>query len=338
MKKIVLLLIPLCLSCTNEITLKSSNEPNEFIVNALLDADKEENKITLAFTGYGNVTYVTDAQVDIFINNELKEKITKPTYVKDDPASSPGDYITKLQFSPGQQVRIEATTADNKYHAWSEAIVPATVRIERIDTTTSIINTAFESLKYIHLKVTFEDDITRKNYYRIAINRTQTVYALSKSTGRDTTVVIKTAETLLCNEDVVLTDGRPTPIDSDNIFDSPENRYGVFDDARINGKYTLSVSTQYYPYRQEIYYGIPEKLKEVSNVDMVFDVSLHSISESEYLYLKALNFIDSDMYDSPFTEPIKLPCNVSGGTGILGVSTQDRRTLPLSSYVPVSMK
>lgn len=338
MKKILLSIIPLCLSCTNEITLKPGNEPSELIVNALLNSGEQENKITLAFTGYGNVTYVTDAQVNIYINNELKEKIVKPTYVKEDPASSPGDYITELRFSPGEQVRIEAWTADNKHHARSEVTVPAPVNIERIDTATSVINTAFESLKYIRLKITFQDDIARKNYYRIAVNRIQTVYARSKNTGRDTVVIIKTAEVLMCNEDVVLTDGKPTPINSDNIFDSPENRYGVFDDARINGKYTMSVSTQYYPYRQEIYYGSPENLKDIRNVDMIFNVSLYGISEGEYFYLKALNFIDSDMYDSPFTEPVKLPCNISGGTGVVGISTQDSRTLTLSSYVPVSIK
>lgn len=337
MKKILLLIIPLCLSCTNEIAFDLSNEPCKLIVNALLCSDEDENKITLAFTGYGNVTYVTDARINIFINGELKEEILKPTYDKDAPNSSPGDYITNIHYSPGDQVKIEAITSDNKYHAWSEFIVPNPVNIERIDTTTSIISTAFESLKYIHFKIAFQDETAQKNFYRIAVDRIQTVYAESKESGRDTTAVIKTSETLICSEDIVLTDGKPTPISSDNIFDSPENRYGVFDDSRIDKKYIMSISTQYFPYRQEIYYGVHNKLKNIRNIDMKFDISLHSISEGEYFYLKALNFIDSDIYDSPFTEPIKLPSNISGGIGIMGMSVKHSQILTLSSYVPIKM-
>lgn len=333
-KLLLLLLIPLCLSCTNEIVLNLDNEPSKLILNAILFSNKDENKITLALTGHDDVTYITDAKVSISINGELKEIISESTYDKSSPDSSPGDYITKLHFAPGDIVKIEAVTSDNKYNAWAEVIVPNPVYIEKIDTTSSVISNAIESLKYIHLKITFEDDANQKNYYRIAVNRIQTVSALSKETGKDTTAIIKTSETLLCNEDVVLTDGKPTPINSDNIFDSPENRYGVFDDSRINNKYIMSVSTQYFPYRQDIYYGIHEKLKDIIHIDMRLEISLHSITEGEYFYLKALNSIDSDMYDSPFAEPIKLPSNITGGIGVMGVSTQHTQKLTLTSYVP----
>ncbi len=335
MKKLLLLsLIALCLSCTNEIALNLSNEPSRLILNTFLYSNEDENKITLALTGSNNVTYITDARISIFINGELKEILSKPTYNKNTPGSSPGDYITKLHFVPGDIVKIDVVTSDNKYNAWAEVIVPSPVNIEKIDTTSSVISNAIESLKYIHLKITFKDDTSQKNYYRIAVDRIQTVSALSKETGQDTTAIIKTSETILCNEDIVLTDGKPTPINSDNIFDSPENRYGVFDDSRINEKYTMSISTQYFPYRQNIYYGIHEKLKDITNIDMRLEISLHSITEGEYFYLKALNSIDADMYDSPFTEPIKLPSNITGGIGIMGISSKYSQALSLSSYAP----
>lgn len=338
MKKFLLVILSLCLSCTNEIAFDLSNEPATLIVNALLFSDESENKITLALTGYKRVAYITDARVDIVVNGELKESITKPTYHQKEPNSSPGDYITHLHFAPGDRVKIEATTSDKKHHAWAEVIVPAPVYMEQIDTTTSIINTAFnESLKYIHFKLTFLDDTTKKNYYRVEVERVQTVFAVSKRTGCDTTLIIKTSETLLHNEDIVLTDGKPTPINGSSIFDSPENRYGVFDDSRIHANYTMSISAQYFPYWQEIYYGVHEQLKEVKKVDMKLDISLHGITESEYFYLRALNFIDSEINDSPFAEPIKLPSNVSGGIGVVGVSTKRSHILLLESYVPVRM-
>ncbi|WP_291530254.1 DUF4249 domain-containing protein [Bacteroides sp. UBA939] len=334
---LLLLLVSFCSSCTNEIPVSLSSEPGKLILNAMLHSGEDENKITLAFTGYGNVTYVTDAKVYISINGDLKEVIDAPTYDRSNPNSSPGDYITRLLYLPGDTVKIEAVTADNKHRAWSEVVVPAPVYIERVDTASSVINTPFESLRFIHLKIAFEDDASRKNYYRISVDRVQTISAVSRESGRDTTVIIKTSETLLCNEDIVLTDGRPTPISSDNIFDSPENKYGVFDDSRIDGKYTMSVSTQYFPYTQEIYYGVHEKLKDITNIDMKLTVNLHSISEGEYFYLKALNLIDSDLYDTPLSEPIKLPGNISGGIGVMGISSRHSQTLSLSSYLQVRM-
>ena len=74
MKKLLLLsLIALCLSCTNEISLNLSNEPSRLILNTFLYSNEDENKITLALTGSNNVTYITDARISIFINGELKE-------------------------------------------------------------------------------------------------------------------------------------------------------------------------------------------------------------------------------------------------------------------------
>ena len=67
-------------SCTNEIPLDYGNEPSKLIVNALLDAQKQENKIVVALTGHNQVTYITDARIKVFVNEELKEEITAATY------------------------------------------------------------------------------------------------------------------------------------------------------------------------------------------------------------------------------------------------------------------
>lgn len=51
-------------------------------------------------------------------------------------------------------------------------------------------------------------------------------------------------------------------------------------------------------------------------------IHLRSITEVEYYYLKALNLVDSDIYDETIDEPIKYPSNVHGGTGMIGISTE----------------
>ncbi|EKU92325.1 MULTISPECIES: DUF4249 domain-containing protein [Bacteroides] len=322
-------------SCTNEIPLDYGNEPSKLIVNALLDAQKQENKIVVALTGHNQVTYITDARIKVFVNEELKEEITAATYNETAQGASPGDYFSSTHFVPGDKVKIEVSTADSQFKAWGEALVPSSMVIERIDTTSVFITTPFDTQRFIKLNVTFTDNANVDNYYRIAIERIQTVDAVSSNTDNDTTVIVNTVERLISREDVVLTDGRPTPMDGKNIFDSPENKYGVFDNSRINGRYTMSVSTEYYPYGQNLYYGVYENLKDIKNVKTNILVHLLGISEGEYYYLRALNILDSDNSGGPFNEAIKLPSNITGGIGIVGISTGTSLKLDLQDYKPV---
>ena len=58
-------------------------------------------------------------------------------------------------------------------------------------------------------------------------------------------------------------------------------------------------------------------------------IRLRSITEVEYYYLKALNSVDSDVYDETIDEPIKYPGNVHGGTGIVGISTEVSKVITI---------
>ena len=51
-------------------------------------------------------------------------------------------------------------------------------------------------------------------------------------------------------------------------------------------------------------------------------VRLLSINETDFLYFKALNLIDSDVYDETIMEPIVFASNVHGGLGIVSISTE----------------
>lgn len=321
-------------SCTNEIPLDYGNEPPRFILNALLDAQKQENKIVVALTGRNQVTYVTDARIKVFVNEELIEELTAINYNEAIRKASSGYYLSTTLFVPGDKIKIEASTADGRFNAWGEALAPSSVVIEHVDTTSIFITTPFDTQRFIKLNVTFTDNANEDNYYRIAVERIQTVEAVSSNTDNDTIVVVSTVERLISREDVVLTDGRPTPMDSKNIFDSPENKYGVFDDSRIEGRYTMSISTEYYPYGQNLYYGVYENIKNIKNVKTIILVHLLSISKGEYYYLRALNLLDSDNNNGPFNEAVKLPTNIIGGIGIVGLSIETSLKLNLLDYKP----
>lgn len=60
-------------------------------------------------------------------------------------------------------------------------------------------------------------------------------------------------------------------------------------------------------------------------------IHLRSITEVEYYYLKALNLVDSDIYDETIDEPIKYPSNVHGGTGMIGISTEVSKKIEIET-------
>ena len=47
----------------------------------------------------------------------------------------------------------------------------------------------------------------------------------------------------------------------------------------------------------------------------------NDLTADYYRYLKALNCLDDDDYDTTLMEPVSLPSNVSGGIGFVGVAT-----------------
>ena len=50
-------------------------------------------------------------------------------------------------------------------------------------------------------------------------------------------------------------------------------------------------------------------------------IRLLNLTADYYRYLKALNCLDDDDYDTTLMEPVSLPCNVSGGIGFVGIAT-----------------
>jgi len=61
-------------------------------------------------------------------------------------------------------------------------------------------------------------------------------------------------------------------------------------------------------------------------------IRLLSITETEYYYLKALNLVDSDVYDETINEPIRYPSNVHGGTGMVGISTEVSKKVRIRTW------
>jgi hypothetical protein len=343
-KYIYLIIITLfVVSCENEIPFDIKNNPPKLVINALFDAGKEKNEIILALTGREKVTYINEAVIDIYINGELKEHLTEPDPVYD-PMQYQGEgpinrtYKTKIRFAPGDVVKIEAKTNDGKYRAWSEVTVPQPINIEKVDTTIVTKNAArHSSSKYLRVKTTFTDNGKQANYYRIAMLFDLEIEAKSPITSKDTVINRTVTNTLIVNEDVVLTDGRPSTEDDDNGLLTPvRNNYGVFDNSRISGTYTMitSMMIPYFHFDYPDYYQSSDRYEDIKRIKVKAKVRLLSISKMQYFYLKALNTYDSEDYDDYFNLPVKFPSNIEGGTGIFGISIGNEAIVPLDDYIP----
>jgi len=328
-------------SCENEIPFNVKGRNPKLTLNAIIDINSEWNYIFLSKTGKDDIDSVYNATINIYINDELKEQLTKAA--PPDSVLNPVDslyyevydynyknkkYRTDLSFRPGDKVRIEAFADDNKYHAWAEDVVPKPIEIEKIDTMSFVKDRS----TYIRLRTTFTDFPNEKNFYRLALVQ-KTIY--HRNTKEEDTEDIYThsynrdGENVIfmdISQDIVLNDGRVST-DSD-IFPKAENSYAIFNDTHLNGTYTMTTS---FDNPSDYYMGSNSRIDSIS-ID--FTVHLISITEMLYYYMKALNLTSSDSYDEYFSMPVSYPSNVQGGVGFVGFSADTYKTFSIPNIVP----
>jgi len=340
MKKIIpiLLILVFAVACENEIPSHIKDNPPKMILNALFNADQESNDIILGLTGRDYAITLDQASVDVYVNSELKEHITEPYSVPNLYGVKDVRYKTHVKLQPGDVIRIEARTNDGKHHVWSEATVPKPLSINNIDTTMITKKSWWNNAdKFLRIKTTFTDDTHQVNYYRIDITIDMKIEAKSIATAKDTIVYMEGKYPLFINEDIVLTDGRPSMENDDNdILPPVENLWGIFDNSRINGTYTMITSARipYYVFEMLNDGDLANTYKQVKKVEIKVRLKLMSITQTQFFYLKALNIYDSIDYDDFFNLPVKFPSNIEGGTGIFGISIAHQVIIPLEDYVP----
>jgi hypothetical protein len=311
-------------SCENELPFNIKDNPPKLVINSLINADSLTNVLFLNLTGRNNTTHIKNAKVEVRVNGQLLESLRPLPPQNEEDMQCRFNITTK--FTPGDMIRIDALTDDGQYHAWAEATVPQRPNeIINIDTITVPFKQYGYTTNYLRYKIGIKDHSNEDNYYRLIVDKRMSASQYNYETDQYFTRT-EHSFSFIGREDIVLTDGQPINGDDDDnsMFETIENRYAVFDDSRFkNTSYTMTVynyaSNDAFPQ-----YG--------NNIDMDVTIRLLSITESEYYYLKALNFLKSDGYDETFNEPIKFPSNIQGGVGIIGVSTEVSKVIHISSF------
>ena len=222
MKKALLLLsfVHLLAACTNDIEILPNDESQKLIVNALINANKTNNAIFLALSGYHEPQVVKNGIIHLYINNVLSETISECTYRPNN--DSPLDYQNYFyqissRFKTGDQVRIEVETKDGKYKANAEATVYEPIEIIKADTIESnhSLSETSESLwiyQATKWKIKLQTPTTNHSqYYRVNIKQTYTYRLTNRKTLQDSTAISTQWE---CSGyyDTALMDGKPAKV------------------------------------------------------------------------------------------------------------------------------
>ena len=127
-------------SCENEIPFNKEANPPKLIMNALINADSTNNVLYLNKSGQNVISHVTDASVEIRVNDALVETPEALPMPEGEFTSLQKRFLITTKFHPGDKVRIDAMTRDSVHHPWAEVIVPQPP--SRSMSTTTIIQTA----------------------------------------------------------------------------------------------------------------------------------------------------------------------------------------------------
>lgn len=346
-------------SCENEIPYNSGEQKPQLIMNALLDAGETENYVYLHLSRGYSFERFGEATLTLSVNGqaETAEAISPEEYyknVKNKYDEESFKYIVEnmrfkpfrltASFHPGDHIRLEATGENGKYRANAEVIVPQPVESLHVDTCLTYRRKYNRMEPYRQYKITLQDRPDEKNYYRLDIQNRYNIRARYPVPSYDENGNLETDENgypyvyyrdttfnytdyeVINREDIILTDGHVTSSDDEEeneLFPTINNKYNIFTDNQFsNSQTTLKVYTTY-------------KINDLPGYDYVrssqqsITVRLLSLTEDEYRYLKALNYLEDEDYDETLMEPVCLPSNVTGGLGFVGVCSETKVTIKI---------
>lgn len=310
------------LACENELPFRDKPQAPQLLMNAFLEAGKDENDVSLHIVDGNGTTTFSEGTITVYVNGEKTEETT----VKGSPYWS--RHAVKSHFRPGDRVRLEAAVEEEKYRGSAEVLVPQPVEESlRVDTLRTQLKAGDVMRDCLRYRITLHDRPGEKNYYRLVIEK-----QIRRTTPEGETFVEVQELDIINQEDIVLTDGHLTTSDDDEfgILDvTIRNVRNVFTDSRFqDGPYTLNVYT-YYPDFQD--WGSDRK----NHIQVDVAVRLLSITEAQFRYMRAMNCLDSEDYNATFMEPVIVPQNVSGGLGFVGASSERQMALRMVDRPPL---
>lgn len=319
-------------SCENELPFSRGSQEPQLLMNAMLEAGKTDNEVSLKIMYEDEAIQVGNGSVTVYVNGEKKEIAeAKLIWWRSDGSDSLKLCVLKTVFQPGDRIRLEATAENGKYNASAEVEIPQPVTEDiQVDTLLTQLKVGYVVQPCMRYRITLNDRPGEKNYYRLIIQEDE--YWGDPDAGWEYEPYENRPD-IINQEDVVLTDGHLTTADDEEfgILDMTiQNKMNIFTDSRFqNSPYTLKVYTYYKDYH---YFA------EENHIVVKANIRIQSITKTDYRYLRALNCLSSDNYNATLMEPVILPCNVRGGLGFVGASAEKHVKLRIVDRPPLRPK
>ena len=191
---------------------------------------------------------------------------------------------------PGNEYKIKVKRSGFP-DATATTIIPGLVKIEKVDTSRTVVVPGYGRDFIMNCKIEFTDPSAEKNYYIINI--------VTKKSPLG-----KEYMAFDCNDPVIEEEF------GSNTMAGKVLKYGyAFSDKLIEGKkYSLNVSFDGYYYWDSPYNPNPR-------TSYIYYFRLYSITEDYFKFIQTLNLFNAT-YLNPLDEPVMVYSNVSGGYGI----------------------
>lgn len=254
---------------------------------------------------------------------------------------SKGQYVVSYAFAPGQTIDMRVEQGGGI--ATARTIVPQLPQLLGFDLEeVKEENERGYAQDRLLWRIRLLDKAGERNYYRISATRQSVVEDVD--TREELSLSAPLPVTLNGKSDPIISDGRPQGEASSGFGieellqggDGFANIYAAFSDALFEGKEAELKLTSQRHYRHDgmpSAYYLPSGDGEAVRVTLDgverkvrykyhrYTLTLHATSEDLYHYLRSLGRYKTTPEGSPFSSPVQLYSNVSGGTGIVAVSS-----------------
>ena len=349
--------IDLCLcllflyGCENELEFKPKDSHPQLVMNALLQTEDTVHTVYFSISDVDHIQQAKNAEVSCYINDVLAAKSDSSQV---DPSKKLHVYCTfPAVFHPGDKIRLEGKANGGALHATAEVIAPeAPSDIVGVDTLNVRRNDNGKLRNCMQFKIHIKDKAHEENHYRLSMHIDFVRYlhaeadrihpTLDRQIQRSYPVVVDS------KEDPILSDGQVLVNDNDDIWGTyVENIYTIFNDRQFkDGEATLKVFARSdhllpsaYPWNDssdDAFFYEPDKhgrrayiYFNSERVTRKIKVSLRSMDDQYYRYLRVMNYLRYDNYEPALMEPVIIPNNVKEGLGFVGISTATYRYVEL---------
>lgn len=335
-------------ACTSTEYLDVDNLDPVLVINAQMTSQEPVHTIHLSSSSRSRVSPVPDGTVSVSINSGEPFAATWQKPEEDMEEFSSSRFTFNRKLNPGD--RVEVSAVQGQLSAKATVTVPEEPNLISVEYNHNVKHGSassgsiwgdyeyepywpyaepnpYAATDWHEVKVKFTDFPGEDNYYRLRVYL-ETI--LTNDEGTATNLGYLYLDT--SSEPVLSSASSPDGGILDAIAEE-SNAYYVFNDALFKDKeYTLKL---YFQEEQVMYYRKYHDFEE-GHYDMETGlwvepelpdgwtykanilVRLYSISQDQYIYLKAMDLSDLGML---FSEPVSIPSNVEGGMGFINVDS-----------------